>query len=255
MKIVIAGGTGFLGRPLAQALAGDGHDIVILTRQPPRGGEPLRTVRWTPDGTAGAWAAEIDGADAVVNLAGESIAERWTASQKRRILDSRVLATRSLAQAIASAHARAVGVRERIRCRLLRAARQTRCVTEEHPPGSDFLARVCEQWEAEAVRASRPALASFSSGRPGAREGRRRAAEDVPPFCVRRRADRIGPSVSGHGFIATDWIALVRWTIARPHATGRLQRHGADARDERRFARAIGRACTGRRSCRRRRLR
>src|SRR5437879_10179580 len=103
MGLVIAGGTGFLGRPLATAL---GPDVVILTRQAARPARaPQTRVReWTPDGTAGTWASIIDGADAVVNLAGESIAgARWTDAQKRRILDSRVLATRSLVAAIAQA--------------------------------------------------------------------------------------------------------------------------------------------------------
>src|SRR5262249_34857512 len=102
MKIVISGATGFLGRPLAAALALDGHTLVVLSRgssPPPPGTE--RLVTWTPDGTAAAWATEIDGAGAVINLAGESIAGgRWTEARKRRIHDSRVLATRSLVEAI-----------------------------------------------------------------------------------------------------------------------------------------------------------
>src|SRR4051812_23175429 len=106
MKIVIAGGSGFLGRPLAAVLAEQGHDVVTLTRgdAPRRGHTRSRAVRWTPNGESGAWAADIDGAGAVVNLAGESIAgKRWSAAQKQRILDSRVHATRSLARAIQAA--------------------------------------------------------------------------------------------------------------------------------------------------------
>src|SRR5205814_9908483 len=90
VKIVIAGGTGFLGRPLTERLLSESHDVVVLTR----GGAsqtPARAVVWSPDGTAGTWAAEIDGAHAVVNLAGESIAgRRWSAAHKQHILDSRV---------------------------------------------------------------------------------------------------------------------------------------------------------------------
>src|SRR4051812_44805323 len=100
MRVVIAGGTGFLGRPLSEVLACEGCDVVVLTRRDSAtcAGRP---VRWAPDGTSGPWAAEVDGADAVVNLAGESIAERrWTTAQKHRILESRVLATRSLVEAI-----------------------------------------------------------------------------------------------------------------------------------------------------------
>src|SRR5215208_1282064 len=145
MKIVIAGGSGFLGRPLAAALAEHGHDVVTLTRgnAPRRGHTRSRAVTWTPDGRVGAWASEIDGAAAVVNLAGESIAgKRWSAAQKQRILDSRVQATRSLAGAIrAAASAPAVFVSGSAVGYY--GPRGDEIVTEETPPGLDFLARVC----------------------------------------------------------------------------------------------------------------
>src|SRR5262245_43981215 len=83
MKVVIAGGTGFLGRPLTHALSGEGHDVVVLSRG--RGAAPAgaRVVSWSPDGRTGSWASTIDGADVVVNLAGESIAaRRWTSAHK-----------------------------------------------------------------------------------------------------------------------------------------------------------------------------
>src|SRR3981189_2145449 len=107
MNVVIAGGSGFLGRPLTAALVQDQHDVVVLsrgaTRSLPRG---ARAAAWAPNGEAGPWAAEISSAGAVVNLAGESIAgKRWTGAQKQRILDSRVQATRSLAGAIRAARA------------------------------------------------------------------------------------------------------------------------------------------------------
>src|SRR6476620_4259225 len=88
MRIVIAGGTGFLGSPLAETYAEEGHDVRVLTRGLPSGesrhdpgtGVPgVNRVGWRPDGQSGPWAAVIDGADAVVNLAGEGIADaRWT---------------------------------------------------------------------------------------------------------------------------------------------------------------------------------
>src|SRR5262245_39853947 len=104
MKIVIAGGTGFLGTALVRALSRD-HDIVILSRRPSAAARTrVSVVPWTPDGGSGAWTDALEGAGAVVNLAGESIAaRRWTAAQKMRILDSRLLATRNLARAIADA--------------------------------------------------------------------------------------------------------------------------------------------------------
>src|SRR5438034_5843581 len=151
MKIVIAGGTGFLGRPLAAALARSGHVPVLLSRRPGTAPSDARVVAWTPDGSVGPWAAEIDGAGAVINLAGESIAaRRWTAVQKQRILDSRVRATGSLVEAIARAAApppvmvsgSAVGYYGPL---------DDQIATEETPAGHDFLAGVCIRWEAEAM--------------------------------------------------------------------------------------------------------
>src|SRR6188508_1778488 len=102
MRIVIAGGTGFLGSALAASFGTDHHDIVLLTRRP--GGSRAPGVvfeHWEPNGSAGPWASAIDGANVVVNLAGESIAaRRWSPAQKQRILDSRVNATKSLVAAV-----------------------------------------------------------------------------------------------------------------------------------------------------------
>src|SRR5258705_6735597 len=102
MAIVIAGGTGFLGSALVRALAEDGHVVAVLTRTGGQGKPgPARLIEWKPDGSVGPWVFAIDGAEAVVNLAGESIAgRRWTAAQKKRILESRVTATRRPSEAI-----------------------------------------------------------------------------------------------------------------------------------------------------------
>ena len=155
MKVVIAGGSGFLGRPLADALAAQGHAIVVLTRGSsstrPNG---VRLVPWTPGGESGAFAREIDGADAVVNLAGESIAgRRWSPERKRAILDSRVQATRSLTEAIVRA-GRPPGVFISGSAVGYYGPHADDVVTEDTPSGSDFLARVCQHWEAEANNAS-----------------------------------------------------------------------------------------------------
>jgi NAD dependent epimerase/dehydratase family enzyme len=101
MKIVIPGGSGQVGTILARALGGEGHDVVVLSRSD--GGERAwRTVRW--DGrTPGAWAAEVDGADVVINLAGRNVNCRYTARRRREILDSRVESTRVVGEAIAAA--------------------------------------------------------------------------------------------------------------------------------------------------------
>ena len=115
MKVVIAGGSGFLGNALAWAWAEESHDVRVLTRSLPAGvaqhesgtGKPgITRIGWTPDGHAGSLAKELDGAAAVINLAGESIdGKRWSAARKQALRDSRILATKSLVAALAEATA------------------------------------------------------------------------------------------------------------------------------------------------------
>ncbi|MFW6774261.1 TIGR01777 family oxidoreductase [Nocardioides sp. CPCC 205120] len=102
MKIVIPGGTGQVGGILRRALAAEGHDVVVLSRRPEALEPGVRHAVW--DGrTVGPWAAEVDGADAVVNLAGRSVNCRYTDRNLRQMMDSRVESTRAVGQAIAQA--------------------------------------------------------------------------------------------------------------------------------------------------------
>jgi uncharacterized protein (TIGR01777 family) len=98
MKIVIPGGSGQVGTVLSRAFARDGHDVVVLSRRPAT--QAWRTIVW--DGaTVGEWARELEGADAVINLAGRSVNCRYNAANRREILDSRVQSTRAVSEAIA----------------------------------------------------------------------------------------------------------------------------------------------------------
>lgn len=100
MKIVIPGGSGQVGAILGRAIQRDGHDVVVLSRRP--SDAPWRVVQW--DGrTLGAWSEEIDGCDAVINLAGRSVNCRYTAANRKDILESRVWSTRIVGQAISEA--------------------------------------------------------------------------------------------------------------------------------------------------------
>ena len=97
---MIAGGSGFLGRALRRTLGDAGHQVDILTRRP-RPGRPDE-LPWEPNGASGPWARALAGAGAVVNLAGEGIADkRWTAARKQALLGSRLDATSSLVKAMA----------------------------------------------------------------------------------------------------------------------------------------------------------
>jgi uncharacterized protein (TIGR01777 family) len=241
MNVVVAGGTGFLGRPLSRALAADGHDVFILTRGSTD--RSTNSITWTPDGESGPWASALDGAGAVVNLAGESIAaKRWTAAQKRRILDTRVLATRSLVAAIRTASVppsvfvsgSAVGYYGPL---------GDEVVTEDTPPGSDFLARVCVAWEEEARRAAMPPtrVVCVRTGVVLEKDGGA-LPQMLPPFKVGGG----GPVGSGRQYWPwihrQDWIDLVRWAIRTPDAGGAINATAPHPVTNADFARALGRA-------------
>jgi uncharacterized protein (TIGR01777 family) len=100
MKIVVPGGTGQVGMLLARAFVADGHEVVVLSRNPRMA--PWRVAQWDAE-TVGAWASEIDGADAVINLAGRSVNCRYHAENRRLIKESRISSTRAVGQAIARA--------------------------------------------------------------------------------------------------------------------------------------------------------
>jgi len=100
VKIVIAGGSGFLGTTLARAFVQRGDDVAVLTRRPHAG--MWRSVRWDGE-SLGPWADEVEGADAVINLAGRSVHCRYNERNRREIIDSRVRSTRAVAAAIARA--------------------------------------------------------------------------------------------------------------------------------------------------------
>jgi hypothetical protein len=140
MKVVIGGGSGYVGRALVSSLRADGHEMVALSRQ--AGG-----VGW--DDAADA----VDGADAVVNLAGTSIGgRRWTAARKESILSSRIETTGALVSAIEGAASRpAVLVTASGIGYYGRSGDEV--VDEDSPAGNTFLARVCVEWEAAGAAA------------------------------------------------------------------------------------------------------
>ena len=145
MRITISGGTGRIGGDLVAKLRARGDEVTLLSRSAERG------VRW--DLTAEPAPAEaLSGRDAVINLAGEDVAQRWSDDVKQRIRGSRVVGTRNLVAGL-----RALPDAERPRVLVSGSASgyygprpSDDLVTEDDAPGSDFLARVCVDWEAEA---------------------------------------------------------------------------------------------------------
>jgi uncharacterized protein (TIGR01777 family) len=252
MRIVIAGGTGFLGGPLAEMYAEEGHDVRVLTRSlipgdsrhdPGTGVPGVTRVGWNPDSRIGPWSPVINGADAVINLGGQPIEERrWTPPRKAALRDSRILSTRSLAAAIAAASTppavfvsgSAVGYY---------GATGAQPVTEESPAGGDFLAQLCEDWEAEAGRAvsAGTRVAMVRSGIVLERMGGA-LPKMLKPFRF-FVGGRIG---SGKQYVSwihrLDWIELVRWIVQTPEAAGPINATAPHPVTNRELARAIGRA-------------
>jgi uncharacterized protein len=158
MKIVLAGGSGFIGKKLIEQLLRDNHILTLLSRSPKPVQKRWPLVRvqfWNANSTHMQIGEIIEGADAIINLSGESISSRrWTNSQKKRILHSRIQSTRALVSALDHVkqkpsvllNASAVGYYGNV---------PEGDVTEEYPKGNGFLSDVCEQWEIEAMKAKK----------------------------------------------------------------------------------------------------
>ncbi|QLE42623.1 TIGR01777 family protein [Nostoc sp. C052] len=159
MKVAITGATGFVGNLLVQRLHAKGHKIVVLTRNtafaqkvfPSEAFPNIEIVAYTPN-ASGSWQSVISSCDGVVNLAGEPIGEgRWTPERKQEILNSRKLGTQKIVEAIANANpkptvlinASAIGYY---------GTSETATFDETSLSGNDFLAQVCQAWEAEATK-------------------------------------------------------------------------------------------------------
>jgi uncharacterized protein len=145
LDILVSGSTGLLGSALVPALRNEGHQVRRLTRS---GDSSEDAVQWDP--SAGTIDADrLESVDAVVHLAGENIVGRWTSAKKARIRDSRVQGTRLLAETIASLSA-PPSVMLSASASGYYGDRGNELLTEESAPGSNFLAGVCQEWEAAA---------------------------------------------------------------------------------------------------------
>lgn len=254
MRIVIAGGTGFLGSPLAEVYAEEGHDVRVLTRGLPSGesrhdpgtGVPgITRVGWTAGAgnDDGKWRAVLEGADAVVNVTGASIAgKRWTAARKALIRDSRIVPTRGLAAAItACAAPPPVFISGSGAGYYGNSGAEPR--TEDSPAGCDFLAQTAQDWEAEARRAESPRtrVAVLRTG--VVLEG---SGGALPRMMRPFRMFAGGPIGSGRQYVSwihrIDWIEMVRWIVDTPEASGPFNATAPEPVTSRQLARALGRA-------------
>ena len=244
MRVLVAGGSGLIGRALVASLAEDAHSVVVLSRRPeavrglPAG---VRPAGW--DGrTLGAWVEEVAAADALVQLSGESLLGRWTEEKKRRLASSRVDTSRLLAEAVGSVRRRP-GVFVQGSAVGYYGDTGDAEVAEGSPPGSGFLADLAARWEAASA-----AVAGLGLRRPIARTGIVLAREGgaLGPMALAHRLLVGGPLGDGRQW--TPWIHLadevgaLRFLIEHPQATGPFDLVAPEPARNRDLSRAIGRA-------------
>jgi uncharacterized protein (TIGR01777 family) len=240
--IVLAGGSGFLGRRLASHFQRLGADVLTLTRHP-RPGAPT-DLPWTPGVTAAQWTERLEGAAAVFNLAGENLGEkRWSNPRKQSLIESRIVATRTLVEAIgrcqtpprAFVSSSAVGYY---------GAHGDEPVIESTPPGRDPLAELCVAWEREASALAdnpRTRLAIMRSGLVLAPDGGA-LKEMLLPFKLGLGAT-LGSGRQYWPWIhIDDWVSLAAWLVANDAARGPFNLTAPSPVTNREFTRALAHA-------------
>jgi len=243
MRVTVTGATGSIGSQLVAELTARGDEVTVLSRSPDRAGEALgvEAMAWGVTGEP-APAEALAGRDAVVNLVGEPIAQRWSPSVKRAIRDSRVVGTRNLVAGLHEADPRprilvsgsAVGYY---------GPRGDEPIDEEAPAGEDFLARVCADWELEAAAASELGLrvSRIRTGvvldRPGDA-----LARMLPPF----RLGLGGPVAGGGQWMAwvhiDDVLGIILAALDGDGWSGPFNACAPEPVTNRDFSRALGRA-------------
>ena len=250
MKIVIAGGTGFIGTHLAQSLQRGGHEVVALTRDAGKSATRLpasvRAVEWNARDAGGPWAQELRGAGAAINLAGATVGRpRWTEGRKRVLIQSRVRTNEAIVGAIT-----ALPAEERPPVLVSASGIDyygdhpgDEPLDESAPPGASFLARLCVQWE-EAAQKAEPL---------GVRVVRMRTAFVVGRGAMALRMLALpfqllagGPLGTGRQWFTwihlLDLVNLYTLAIERPDWSGPVNAVAPTVPREREVAREIGRA-------------
>jgi uncharacterized protein (TIGR01777 family) len=249
MRIIITGGTGLIGRALAADLAGDSHEVIVLSRRPERvTGLPagIRAERWNAR-TAEGWGPLANGADAIVNLAGEPISgqgfipSRWTAELKGRVRESRLNAGRAVAQAVEAAMDKPRVVIQASGAGYY-GAHGDEEVTEEAPAGDNWFGQVAVEWEAStaAVEAMGVRRVIIRSGVVFSTEG-----GALPRMLLPFRLFAGGPLGSGRQWFPwihfADEVDAIRFLIENQAASGPFNLTAPNLLTNAEFSRVAGR--------------
>jgi uncharacterized protein len=235
VNVLVAGGTGFVGRRLSKALQQRGDVVTVVTRDP----AAART-RELPGVSYRGWLPKLDGYDAVVNLAGEPIfGRRWNAQVRQELHDSRILSTRRIVEALQAASSRP-GVLVNASAVGFYGDRGEEPLPETAGPGGDFMATLCSAWEAEAARSPVRTVVMRTGVVLG--EGGGALATMLPVF----RLGIGGPIGLGRQWFAwvhaDDLVALILFAIDEPAARGPLNGVSPGVVRNAAFSRALGRA-------------
>ncbi len=245
MHIVVTGGTGFIGRPLYASFIQEGHRVTLLTRRKEEAqrscGPTVTTVEWNGK-EAGAWEHSLEGADAVINLAGAPIADvRWTDARKQLLTESRVLTTRLLVEALSRRSSKPGTLISASGIGYYGASDD--CVLDEGAArGRGFLADLCLQWEAEALRAAQfgTRVVILRTGMVLEQDG-----GALPKMLLPFRLFAGGPIMPGTQWVSwihrRDQIGLIQWLLATPNVSGPVNAVAPEAVTMHRFCELLGR--------------
>ncbi len=245
MKVIITGGSGLIGSALSASLAASQHEVIVLSRNPDRHRDDLpegvRAVEWDAESAEG-WGHLAEGADAIVNLAGAGIAEgRWTDERKRAIRQSRVQAGRAVTQAVAAAENKPSMVLQASAVGYYGVDAQGQ-LREDAPAGDDFLASVCQDWEASTAE-----VESMGVRRVVTRTGIVLATQGgaLPRMLLPFKLFAGGPVGSGDQpfpwIHIDDEVGALRFLIENEEARGVYNLAGPELHDNGSFSRTIGR--------------